>query len=705
MQKTMYLVVGIVILLSAVIIVSADNDANAVESSQELFGIQGMGTESDPYQIDSADDLNVIDELSSSMRNGMSISVVLVDDIDITGVDPNSTGAYIDAFRGTFDGNGHTIEGSNVKTSFIFYYTYGETIITDFVLETDSVLETVCVNSSTGTLEMSYITVNSCGTGDMTGNNFSPFIGFTFGNLTLKDCTNNADLILGRYGAVFLGGYPRGDISVTFDHCVNNGAIFGESPSLFLGNPWQTRFSMLTIVDCENNNDIIGTSNAKYIAALSGNGYGNVFDDLNEACENGNGTVQDGRDWESTSNSNYAHLGQYSIEAVSGNGKVETQAVDITIARDSDSYTVTTTSQDAAYAVFNINAYAQGNGTSLTYIYDQSVTISNGSAIMNMPVGMLTTYDLAKMEYGLVDVSPTGTTANGYDYYHFEVGGVHAYAVDFGDSEWTLNDVTTINVGVTIYSENGDPIGYRTMSVTVEKPKTTSGTEESYHKVYIQSEGYIDIVVNSRYVANGSTLEFQLIPAEGYSFSDNVVVSAYTTYDVDADYYEEYDCKSLGDGRYRISNVSNDVYIQVNVSDGGVVAVSHDVVYDLSNVISSSSASSLSHNAPFVTTLSPVQGYDLDDVRVYMGGEEVYGAYDASTGKVSIRYVTGDVVIVADASYTYIPLPDDDDDYVPIPPVVSDENNGDDTVTIVACAAAAVVAAIMAVFLILERKR
>lgn len=48
---------------------------------------------------------------------------------------------------------------------------------------------------------------------------------------------------------------------------------------------------------------------------------------------------------------------------------------------------------------------------------------------------------------------------------------------------------------------------------------------------------------------------------------------------------------------------------------------------------------------------------------------------------------------------------DDDDDYVPIPPVVYDDSGDDDTVTIVACAAAAVVAAIMAVFLIVERKR
>lgn len=54
------------------------------------------------------------------------------------------------------------------------------------------------------------------------------------------------------------------------------------------------------------------------------------------------------------------------------------------------------------------------------------------------------------------------------------------------------------------------------------------------------------------------------------------------------------------------------------------------------------------------------------------------------------------------------PLPpvwDDDDDYIPPVYVPEQDSGSDDTVTIVACAAAAVVAAIMAVFLIIERKR
>lgn len=50
------------------------------------------------------------------------------------------------------------------------------------------------------------------------------------------------------------------------------------------------------------------------------------------------------------------------------------------------------------------------------------------------------------------------------------------------------------------------------------------------------------------------------------------------------------------------------------------------------------------------------------------------------------------------------PWLDDDDDYVPVPPIVMADDD-DNTVTIVACAAAAVVAALMAVYLIIDRKR
>ena len=181
-------------------------------------------------------------------------------------------------------------------------------------------------------------------------------------------------------------------------------------------------------------------------------------------------------------------------------------------------------------------------------------------------------------------------------------------------------------------------------------------------------------------------------------------MSAYNTFDVDSDDYAPYTCEPLGNGKYRISNVTDDVYIYVDVSGGDITPVTYEVTYNLSNVTSTSDILSLSHDAPFVTTLLPISGYTIDDVVVYMGGAVITDAYNAQTGQVSIRNVTGDVVIIASATFVP-PIWDDDDEYVPPIVPAQPEDSGDDTTTIVACAAAAVVAALIAAYLIIDRRR
>ena len=67
--------------------------------------------------------------------------------------------------------------------------------------------------------------------------------------------------------------------------------------------------------------------------------------------------------------------------------------------------------------------------------------------------------------------------------------------------------------------------------------------------------------------------------------------------------------------------------------------------------------------------------------------------------------VGNDVTIeIVEPERPFIPPIDDEDDYIP-PAFVVTEEPEDDTTAIVACAAAAAVATIMAVFLIIDRKR
>lgn len=96
---------------------------------------------------------------------------------------------------------------------------------------------------------------------------------------------------------------------------------------------------------------------------------------------------------------------------------------------------------------------------------------------------------------------------------------------------------------------------------------------------------------------------------------------------------------------------------------------------------------------------------------VYYGDNDVIESYRATVDGSSVTFTTNHTSTYAfygEFVEEQTPLPpvwDDDDDYVPPVYVPEQDSGSDDTVTIVACAAAAVVAAIMAVFLIVERKR
>ncbi len=74
--------------------------------------LQGTGTAEDPYKISSADDLKAFAEIVNSGKTDACAE--LTDDIDLDCNDTNPwtpIGGYIFAYTGTFNGNGHTIDG------------------------------------------------------------------------------------------------------------------------------------------------------------------------------------------------------------------------------------------------------------------------------------------------------------------------------------------------------------------------------------------------------------------------------------------------------------------------------------------------------------------------------------------------------------------------------------------------------------------
>ena len=80
-------------------------------------------------------------------------------------------------------------------------------------------------------------------------------------------------------------------------------------------------------------------------------------------------------------------------------------------------------------------------------------------------------------------------------------------------------------------------------------------------------------------------------------------------------------------------------------------------VYSITNTLSHATTSNpvvrASKNSSFSTTLAPASGYEFGDdaVSVTMGGNDITStAYNASTGKVTISKVTGNIVITATGS-------------------------------------------------------
>lgn len=695
MQKLTLVALGIVVALSLAVVTVADDDTYAAEPTYELSGVDGMGTSTDPYLVDSADDLIMIDGLSSAMRGGTYVYVELVANIDITGADVSSDGYFIYTFNGTFDGNGYSIIGSNPNASFLFYYTLNESVITDFTVNTDSQMILVFLNNTGSDITMSDITIEGNGQGTLDNTNYAPFMAHSFGSVTMERCVNNADLVIGNYGAVFIGGYVWNASDVSFIDCVNNGNITGVNTSLFIGNMNKIDIGTLTIDGCVNTGTIIGSKNTSYFFANGPAAASSVAETINNACKTG-GT---GSNLSASGN----QIANYSIEAISGNGSFEKN--DTVVSIDSSTHTATLTSGTASYAVFSIGAYASGNGSWMTTIYGGHVDITSGSATIDIPVQMITSQALAEIEYGLntSDAVDTGTTGNGFTWYRYNISDSGLYAVDFGNTEWTMNDMTSLRLGVTVYSSNGNALSYAyTDGVKVTKPTPSLGESTTYYKVFVVNEGQLNLVSDSRYVPANGNFTFTLAPGEGYTLADNIEVTAGSSYDSSATGYIPYDCNLQG-GEYVIENVRSNVYI--SIPSDALVPITYSISYNLSNVYSTSNVMNVGYKAPFTTTLVTESGYSLSDVVVTVGGAVISDVYNAQTGQVSILNVTGDVVITASASFVP-PIWDDDDDYVPpIVPSQTDDSGDDNTTAIVACAAAAVVAALLAAFLIIDRRQ
>lgn len=303
---------------------------------------RGDGTQTNPYLIETAENLAY---LAAKVNNGAAsygIYYKLTADIDLAGsksLQWTPIGYTINtAFAGNFDGNGHTIsnlviESSSFKYAGLFGYAYNATIATIGVTGHSSIINT-CVAGYCGAI-LGYgtrVTISACyNTGNLAdfsgsinySNNYVSYVGGIVGygeDITVSNCynTGNITTYISTSGGIYGYGtnvtvstcYNTGTISKSStlsDYYITSGGIAGNAgTTATLSNCYNTGNIMApcgggiagssgtgsTIVNCKNTGNIVASSSeysGSYSATYSchsggilGNGTATISDCTNE---------------------------------------------------------------------------------------------------------------------------------------------------------------------------------------------------------------------------------------------------------------------------------------------------------------------------------------------------------------------------------------------------------------------------------------
>ena len=221
--------------------------------------ITGSGTETDPYQISTAEGLKWFrDKVNSAKtKEETKICAVLTEDIDLNNEPWTPIGIGEDTrkedlpYSGTFDGNGHTISGLNVN--------YGDKNGGLFCYVKSATIKNLTVAGS--------VTYSSGG-----GIAYGGIVGYADSS-TIENCTNRCT-VTGRWYAGGIVGWSAnttitgcanfGNISISGINCV--GGICGYLSS-YASDETSTNFS--TIRDCYN----VGSISGIYAGGIAGRSY------------------------------------------------------------------------------------------------------------------------------------------------------------------------------------------------------------------------------------------------------------------------------------------------------------------------------------------------------------------------------------------------------------------------------------------------
>lgn len=275
-----------------------------------VYAMDGTGTEDNPYQISSADDLeefrDIVNGENGKTRNS-SACAILKNDIVLNCNENNQwtpIGSESNRYTGTFDGNGKTVSGIYINTSEDYQGLFGYIgiggTVKDLGIEKSRIKGGNNVGGIAGYSDGSI--TNCYNEGSVSGNNsVGGIAGKNEGSASIKDCHNTGS-VSGEYEIGGIAGesvgtiedcYNIGDVSSTssfvggivgsgwkdITNCYNTGRVIGYYSGGIAGHSNGGR-----IEDCYNTGSVIGYNEGGGIAGYSG---GSIEDCYNTGSVSG----------------------------------------------------------------------------------------------------------------------------------------------------------------------------------------------------------------------------------------------------------------------------------------------------------------------------------------------------------------------------------------------------------------------------------
>lgn len=261
-----------------------ENDEFVAKTESEIFlntgsyGLDGYGTEANPYVILNAADLVAFRTVCNATEydNFSGKFVKLGADIDVTGNTSMGSIANTDAkaFAGTFDGDNHTVTGFSYSgnDSIAFFSRVNGTVknlkLADFHA------------TATGTQRAAGIvarangaTIQNCHvlSGQMTGKaQIAGVVAFAMGNTTIENCSNAAAINGAGANVGGILGFTHTDGTTKIvRNCINTGSVTntGDGTGGIVGGTGAKATATVRIENCVNEGAISG---ANYVGGIAG---------------------------------------------------------------------------------------------------------------------------------------------------------------------------------------------------------------------------------------------------------------------------------------------------------------------------------------------------------------------------------------------------------------------------------------------------